>query len=128
MIKQKDTILTVHKDNYDDRICLRIEDDEQVGGTLNVIWMTEKETEKLIGELQKKVEELKRKRQRFDEIIRTTNFNSLYSEFERRYNKYPVQMSCCEAFGRAYNDGLIDKDTYYAAQKFYNRLWNYVGD
>lgn len=128
MIETKYTILTVHKDNYDERICLRIEDDEQVGGILNLVWMTEKETEKLIGELQKQVEELKTKRQRLDEVIRTTDFSSLYREFEQRYNKYPVQMSCSEAFGRALSEGLIDQDVYDAAFKFYKRLWNYVGD
>ena len=128
MIETKYTILTVHKDNYDERICLRIEDDEQVGGILNLIWMTEKETEKLIGELQKQVEELKTKRQRLDEVIRTTDLSSLYREFEQRYNKYPVQMSCCEAFGRALSEGLIDQDVYDAAFKFYKRLWYYVGD
>lgn len=56
------------------------------------------------------------------------NFNKMYDEFERKYNKYPVQMGRYEAFGRALEDGLIDQETYDEARKYYGSLWNYVGD
>ncbi len=56
------------------------------------------------------------------------NFNEMYWEFERKYNKYPVQMSRSEAFTRALNDGLIDEDTWRMAKEYFGSLWNYVGD
>ena len=52
----------------------------------------------------------------------------MYAEFERKYNKYPVQMSRSKAFLCALNDGLIDKQTYEQAREYYGKLWNYVGD
>lgn len=57
-----------------------------------------------------------------------TDFNKMYSEFEAKYNPYPVQMSREEAFRRALLDGLITKEVYDAARKYYKKLWNYVGD
>lgn len=57
-----------------------------------------------------------------------TNFNKMYWEFEKRYNPYPVDMSRSEAFGKALDEGLIDKETYKEAQKYFGNLWNYVGD
>lgn len=56
------------------------------------------------------------------------NFTKMYEEFERKYNKYPVQMGRYEAFGRALQDGLIDQETYNEAREYYGSLWNYVGD
>lgn len=56
------------------------------------------------------------------------NFNEMYLEFERKYNHYPVQMSRCDAFGHALDDGLIDKETYRKAREYFGNLWNYVGD
>lgn len=128
MIAQEYKIITVHTDRFNNEICLRIEDDEQIGGILNLCWLNEKETDKLICELQKKKEEMKERREKMDELIHTTNFSKLYADFENRYNKYPVQMSRAEAFGRAYSDGLIDRDMYMAAEKYYKKLWCYVGD
>lgn len=55
-------------------------------------------------------------------------WNKLYSEFERKYNPYPVQMSRAEAFGKALNDGLITDEEYREACEFYGSLWNYTGD
>lgn len=56
------------------------------------------------------------------------SFNQMYLEFEEIYNKYPVQMSRCDAFRNALDDGLIDKETYYKAAEYYGNLWHYVGD
>lgn len=56
------------------------------------------------------------------------DFRKMYDEFEKKYNKYPVQMGRYEAFGLALKDGLIDKETYDEARKYYGNLWNYVGD
>ena len=109
-----------------EQVCLRIED--SIFGELNLCWFNEKELGKLIGYLTNAKEELETRRTRLEEIIRNTNFSQLYNEFERRFNKYPVQMSDAEAFGCALSAGLIDQDTYDAAQKYYGRLWNYVGD
>lgn len=52
----------------------------------------------------------------------------LYNKFEGMYNPYPVQMSRAEAFGKAWNDGLITDDEYKEAREFYGSLWNYTGD
>ena len=56
------------------------------------------------------------------------SFDTMYREFEDKYNKYPVQMSRSKAFLCALNDGLIDKQTYEQAREYYGKLWNYVGD
>ena len=56
------------------------------------------------------------------------DFSKMYNEFERRYNPYPVQMSRAEAFSKALQDGLIDKETYQQAHDYYGSLWFYVGD
>ena len=109
-------------------VCLRIEDKDSIFGELNLCWFNEKELGKLIGYLTNAKEELETRRTRLEEIINTTSFSQLYNEFERKFNKYPVQMSDAEAFGCALSEGLIDQDTYDAAEKYYGRLWNYVGD
>ena len=111
-----------------ERVCLRIEDKDSIFGELNLCWFNEKELGKLIGYLTNAKEELETRRTRLEEIIRNTNFSQLYHEFERKFNKYPVQMSDAEAFGCALREGLIDQDTYDAAEKYYGRLWCYVGD
>ena len=112
----------------DDEVCLRIEDNDSCTGILNLCWLNETETVKLITYLQNAKKRLEEKKLRLKELIEKTNFSSLYNEFEQKYNPYPVQMGRYEAFGKALADGLIDEDTYYAAQKYYGRLWNYVGD
>ncbi len=56
------------------------------------------------------------------------NFDAMYEEFERKYNKYPVQMSRCEAFMRAFYDDTITFDTFKAAREYFGPLWHYVGD
>lgn len=56
------------------------------------------------------------------------DFNEMYLNFEAKYNPYPVQMSRAEAFGHALDNGLIDKETYSAARKYFGKLWFYVGD
>ncbi len=56
------------------------------------------------------------------------NFTKMYNEFEDKYNPYPVQMSRSKAFRCALDDGLIDEETYKAAQQYFGKLWNYVGD
>jgi len=55
-------------------------------------------------------------------------FNEMYSEFENKYNPYPVQMSRCAAFTHALADKLIDEETYLKARKYFGNLWFYVGD
>ena len=112
----------------DNEICLRIEDNDSFTGILNLCWLNEQETGRLITYLQEAKRKLEKKRLRLDELIAKTNFSALYNEFEKLYNRYPVQMSDCEAFGHALHDGLIDDDVYFAAQKYYGRMWNYVGD
>ena len=52
----------------------------------------------------------------------------LYRDFERKYNKVPVQMSRCDAFGQALADGLITREEYEYIRRFYGSLWNYTGD
>ena len=56
------------------------------------------------------------------------DFSEMYLNFEAKYNLYPVQMSRAEAFGHALDDGLIDKETYSTARKYFGKLWFYVGD
>lgn len=60
--------------------------------------------------------------------MRATKFSDMYNEFDRKYNPYPVQMSRADAFSHALEDGLIDKETYDEARKYYGNLWFYVGD
>lgn len=56
------------------------------------------------------------------------DFTSMYLEFERKYNPYPVQMSRRDAFYHAYNEGLITEEIYDKASDYFGSLWNYVGD
>ena len=95
---------------------------------LNILFLTEYAAKELVANLQHALTEMEEKRRRIEEITSKTNFTRLYQQFEDKYNKYPVQMSRAEAFGRAHADGLIDDDTYDAAYMYYKRLWNYVGD
>lgn len=60
--------------------------------------------------------------------MNSNDFNAMYAEFDRKYNPYPVQISRAEAFRRAFDDGLIDEETFLAARKYYGNLWFYVGD
>lgn len=73
-----------------------------------------------------------RQEKRDQDIIRNAvaskDFTQMYNLFEQRYNKYPVQMSRAEAFGKASDEGLITKDILAEAQTFYGNLWFYVGD
>ena len=111
-----------------DKVCLRIEDTDAVFGYLNLCWLDEDQLHKLIRLLQESERRLVEYRVKMSMIFAHTDFAKLYNEFEKRYNKYPVQMSCSEAFGKALGEGLIDEDTYEAAYKYYGKLWNYVGD
>lgn len=115
----------------DDEVRISIEDNDPYGfgdARLNLCWLNEKEVGRLITYLQEAKKRLEAKRLKMEKIIDETNFSSLYNEFERKFNPYPVQMARYEAFGKALSEGLIDEDTYYAAEKYYGRLWNYVGD
>ena len=56
------------------------------------------------------------------------DYGALYNEFERKYNKYPVQMARYEAFRYALNDGLITEEEYNEAREYFGKLWNYTGD
>ncbi len=56
------------------------------------------------------------------------DFREMYREFEKRYNKYPVQMAPFEAFRYAKNDGLITEEEYRAAADYFGNLWHYTGD
>ena len=62
------------------------------------------------------------------DAVAKKDFTQMYNLFEQRYNKYPVQMSRAEAFGKASDEGLITKDILAEAQTFYGNLWFYVGD
>lgn len=133
MIDGKHVTVRVETSKYltDDEIRFNIEDKDPYGfgdARLNILWLNKKEALKLIACLQEAVEKLEQKQQRYEEINAKTDFSRMYAEFERKYNPYPVNMARYEAFGKALNDGLIDQDTYYAAERYYGNLWNYVGD
>lgn len=128
MIEQEYKTITVHEDKDGEQICLRIDESESYSGILNLCWLTEREAGKLIDELIKAKERLAERKERIQEAMRTTRFNTLYEEFNRKYNPYPTYISRAEAFGRAMHDGSIDEIVYYAAHKYYGNLWFYVGD
>lgn len=56
------------------------------------------------------------------------DYRELYRQFERKYNKYPVQMAPFEAFRYAKNDGLVTDEEVKEAAKFFGNLWHYTGD
>lgn len=58
----------------------------------------------------------------------TKDYNKMRWEFEEKYNPYPVDMAPYAAFGHALKDDLIDEDTYYEAEEYFGKLWDYVGD
>ena len=102
--------------------------DDFTGEDLNILFMSRKEAKRVAETILKTIDEMDNHEEKIRKIISETNFTKLYNEFERKYNKYPVQMGRYEAFGRALGDHLIDKDTYEAAERYYGNLWNYVGD
>lgn len=113
----------------DNEACLRIEDpDDSYFQSLNLCWLTEKEINKLIEYLQEAKKKIVERRQKINRIVESTDFNKMYTEFDEKYNPYPVQMSRASAFRMALCDQLINQDTYDAAFKYYGNLWNYVGD
>lgn len=67
-------------------------------------------------------------KEKIEQAVKDNDYRTLYDIFERKYNPYPVQMGRYDAFGRALRDGLITKETYDAAAKYYGNLWHYVGD
>lgn len=56
------------------------------------------------------------------------NFNKMYHEFETKFNPYPCQMSRQSAFAEAWENGLIDEETYHEAAEYFGNLWCYTGD
>ena len=56
------------------------------------------------------------------------DYEKMYWSFEEKYNPYPIQMARYDAFRHALTDGLIDEETYFEAQEYFGKLWNYVGD
>ena len=60
--------------------------------------------------------------------LTAVDIHRMYRDFEKKYNETPVQMSRCDAFGHALDDGLITREEYEAIRKFYGSLWNYTGD
>ena len=126
--KYKTLMVGVGKNITDNEVYLRIEDKDSCTGILNLCWLDPIQLGKMITELTRMKQILDERKTRLDELISKTNFSLLYRDFEQRFNKYPVQMACYEAFGKALSAGLIDEDTYYAAEKYYGRLWNYTGD
>lgn len=57
-----------------------------------------------------------------------TDYTKLYLAFEQKYNPYPVQMSRCDAFTHALQDGIITESVFNKAREHYGSLWNYTGD
>lgn len=90
--------------------------------------LTEKQLNELIRALNRRKEAIDKWKEKYNRIIETTNFSKIYDDMDAKYNKYPVMMSRSTAFTHALNDGIIDRDTYNAAYKYYGNLWNYVGD
>lgn len=98
------------------------------GEELNILFMSREQAQNLIALLQKTIKNMDEYEERIQKIISETDFTELYTEFERKYNPYPIQMSREAAFRHALFDKLIDSDTYDAAKRYYKGLWDYVGD
>lgn len=95
-------------------------------GAMNELKLNEKMVQEMRDLMEQHLEE-----QAYDMIrdaVMRKDFTQMYNLFEQRYNKYPVQMSRAEAFGKASDEGLITKDILAEAQTFYGNLWFYVGD
>lgn len=121
MIKTEFKKLYVTTDG--EEVTLKIEGDD-----LNLCHLNAIQTNQLINALIEASERLEDRKTELEYIMRTTDFTRMYEEFELKYNPYPIQMSRMDAFRHALNDGLIDKDTFAAAEKYYGKLWCYVGD
>jgi len=113
---------------YCPRIVLRWTDTGLDGEELNIMYLRKESAENLIRILRREIDNMEEHEQKIQKIISQTSFSSLYDEFERKYNPYPVQMAREAAFRHALLDHLIDADTYDAAKRYYAGLWNYVGD
>ena len=102
--------------------------DKWTGEELNILFMRKEEAKKVIQLIQKALDDMDEHEKKIQQIIAETDFRRLYKEFEDKYNPYPVQMSRESAFRHAMSDGLITRDLYDAAARFYKGLWSYVGD
>ena len=83
---------------------------------------------RLINELNDHLKEIKKIKEKRKEIIEHTNFNEIYDEMDLKYNPCPFQMTYATAFDHALHDGIINEETYWAAQEYYGDLWTYGGD
>ena len=102
------------------------EEADAYAGAMNELKLNEKMVQEMRDLMEQHLEE-----QTYDAIrnaVSSKDFTQMYNLFEQRYNKYPVQMSRAEAFGKASDEGLITKDILAEAQTFYGNLWFYVGD
>lgn len=62
------------------------------------------------------------------EAAKIKNFSQLETLLNEKYNPYPYHPAPSDPYGQGYHEGVIDEKTYKAAQKYYDRLWNYSGD
>lgn len=92
------------------------------------VFLDEKELNNLIATLDSAKRRLDEEEKIRKEKMRTIDFHGLYSQFAKKYNSYPIDMSYSDAFGHALRDGLIDEELYNLAAEYYGRMWNYVGD
>ncbi len=55
-----------------------------------------------------------------------------FSELTRELGKlYPIEYDYCSTeslYSRALNDGKITRETFNSAKKYYDIMWDYVGD
>lgn len=93
-----------------------------------LVTLDQKNLERMIHILTDINDRFKKRKERRSELMRTTNFTKIYSDMEQKYHPYPTQMARNDAFGHALADGIIDKETYFAAREYYGNLWSYVGD
>lgn len=115
--------LKIVKKNDD---CIRLIQDHYDGTRILIMNMSN--FNKFVGNLQKMKIFIENEKIRKEELLKKYNISKMYREFEERYNKYPVEMSACTAFGKALADRLITKEVYDLAADYYGKLWNYVGD
>ncbi len=121
--KNGDVTLWIKIDDRSELECLMSEDSAYSMAMTLLVAVTNEDVANKVHELiEKESPENKPK------DYHSMDLGEMYYEFEKKYNPYPVQMSYCSAFNCALKDGLIDKEIFEKARKYYGKLWMYVGD
>lgn len=110
-----DSVLLEFKSRYEDE-------------DVYLVSLDERNLDRMIKQLTQKREEIEQWKRRRSDLVRTVNFHKLYRELHEKYFPYPYDPAPASIFGDGLNGGDITEEVFYAAMKYYGKLWDYAGD